>query len=105
MAVKKYMHTCDMLVVIVAGSAILNSMTTMAQTTVSSAPEQGSSVTSATTQAQRKAAAKEARKQARARKNAELQKLESEGYQPNHINPDLSNELRNPQQKSGASSK
>jgi hypothetical protein len=51
----------------------------------------------ATTKAQRKAA----RKQARAKKNAELKKLEANGYSPSRNDPNYPTDLQNAQKKAG----
>ena len=53
---------------------------------------------SATTKAQRKAA----RKQARAKKNAELKKLEANGYNPSRNDPNYPTDLQNAEKKAGA---
>ncbi|WGS50402.1 DUF4148 domain-containing protein [Paraburkholderia sp. D15] len=59
-------------------------------------PTAASKVT--TTKAQRKAA----RKQARAKKNAELKKLEANGYNPSRNDPNYPTDLQNAQKKAAA---
>jgi hypothetical protein len=50
-----------------------------------------------TTKAERKAA----RKQARAKKNAELKKLEANGYNPSRNDPNYPNDIQKAQKKAG----
>ncbi|RFU48405.1 DUF4148 domain-containing protein [Paraburkholderia sp. DHOC27] len=78
----------------VAGTAV----PAIAQTDTGATDAGGAMAASgATTKAERKAA----RKQARAKKNAELKKLEENGYQPGRADPNYPQDLQNAQKKAG----